>query len=70
MNYAVTFTNNYGRVSVVIDDASSPEDAIKQAIEANLVQVYTAIETSIVVSKEDGRAKAFNLMSQAKALFV
>jgi len=71
MNYAVTFTNNYGRVSVVIDGdlAESPEDAIKKAIESNVIKAFHAIEVSVVIST-DSRAKAFNDLTEAKALFI
>lgn len=69
MNYAVTFTNNYGRVSVVIDNADSQEDAIKQAIESDVIRAYHTIETSVVISTES-KAKAFNDLTEAKALFI
>jgi len=68
MNYAVTFTNGYGQVSIPIE-AESQEAAIKQAIEKGWVNSFSSVSASLMLEGKS-RAEVFNQLEQAKALFV
>jgi len=68
MNYAVTFTNGYGQVSISVE-ADSQEEAIRQAIDKRWVNSFSSVSASLMLEGKS-RAEVFNQLEQAKALFV
>lgn len=55
--FAVTFTNNHGRHTVVVFD-SNEEQAIKQAIDSGTVTIFSKVEASVILNPIEGKSIA------------